>query len=847
MALTAGTRVGPYEVAGLLGAGGMGEVYRARDLRLDRDVALKLLPEPLAGNPDSVARFEREARILAAVSHPNVAAIYGVEDAGGTHALVLELIEGPTLDESIADAATHGTGLPLDRAIDIARQITLGLEAVHDKGIVHRDLKPANIKIAPDGVVKVLDFGLGRVADAAGSPASTITGAFTQAGMVVGTAAYMSPEQARGGAIDRRADLWAFGCVLFEMLAGARAFAGDAWSDTIARVMGGDPDWTRLPLDTPPAIRRLLRRCLEKDVRRRLRDIGDARLEIDDAASESAEPALTRTREISVERLTDAMGIAGSPALSPDGRMVAFVAVANGRRHIWIRMAAGGAPLQVTRDDADHDAPRWIADSSAIIYYSPAPNAANGFLWRIATLGGTPRRIAPATGGADVSRDGRRLAFFQAVDGAVALVTTTIDGASPSTVLTLSPEFRYECPRWSPDEREIAFQQTGTLFVARIDVATVGTGARRTLARAGWLRGHAWLPDGSGLVYSSSAGSTLAYPPTNNLRIVGAGGDRDRQLTFGDVSYQEPDLRDAGRLLASRVRGRSDVWSFPIDGTPADNVANAVRVTNQTGQIQVPAISPDGRTLVYVSDSGGHSNLWLAGADGSGATQITFEHDPAVTVGVPFWTPAGDRVIVVRGHQGTLDVCAMAPDGTGFTTLVHQAFSPCTSADGRWLYFSRPDVTLEKMDLATGAILPVRANATGAAGGGSRALYFTQTTDPALASRSDNELCRAEVDDGPATSLARIPASRVPLAPRLWIHSMLSPDERWLATPLLDSTSANLWLIPTDGSAMRAVTDFGERSVFMARSVSWSPDSRRLYAAVAEVDADIVVVEGLLG
>ena len=541
-----------------------------------------------------------------------------------------------------------------------------------------------------------------------------------------------------------------------------------------------------MPRDTPSAIRRLLRRCLEKDVRRRLRDIGDARLELEDAAAESIEPASVRQREISVERLTDAVGIAVAPALSPDGRMVAFVAVANGRRHIWIRMAAGGAPLQVTRDDADHDAPRWIADSSAIIYYSPTANAANGFLWRIATLGGTPRRLAPATGGADVSRDGRRLAFFQAMDGAVALVATTIDGASPSTVLMLSPEFRYECPRWSRDDREIAFQQTGTLFVARIEVATVAGGARRTVARAGWMRGHTWLPDGSGLVYSSSAGSTLAYPPTNNLRTVGAGGDHDRQLTFGDVSYHEPDVRDTGRLLASRVRGRSDIWSFPIDGTPAENVRNAVRVTNQTGQIQVPAVSPDGRTVVYVSDSGGHSNLWCAGVDGSAATQITFERDPAVTVGVPFWTPGADRILFVRGHQGALDVCAIAPDGTGFTTMVHQAFSPCISADGRWLYFSRPDVTLEKMDLTTGTILPVRANATGAAGGGARPLYFTQTTDPALASRSDNELCRAEIDDGPATPLARVPASRVALAPRLWIHSMLSPDERWLATPLLD-------------------------------------------------------------
>jgi dipeptidyl aminopeptidase/acylaminoacyl peptidase len=234
----------------------------------------------------------------------------------------------------------------------------------------------------------------------------------------------------------------------------------------------------------------------------------------------------------------------------------------------------------------------------------------------------------------------------------------------------------------------------------------------------------------------------------------------------------------------------------------------------------VPAVSPDGRTLVFVSDSGGHSNLWLADADGSGATQITFERDPAVSVGVPLWMPSGDRILFVRGRDGRLDVCAVAPDGSGFTTVVEQAFSPCPSPDGRWLYFSRPDVRLGKIDMATGSVETVRPNATGAASGGGT-LYFTQTTDPALASRSDNEVCRATPEDGEAEPLARVAASRVPLAPRLWIHSTLSPDGQWLAAPLLDSTTANLWLIPTAGGPMRAVTDFGERAVFMARAVSW--------------------------
>jgi Tol biopolymer transport system component len=845
--LDAGARVGQYEVSGLIGAGGMGEVYRARDPRLGRDVALKLLPEIYARHPEHLARFEREARLLAAISHANVAAIYGVEDAGGARALVLELVEGPTLEEVVASAARLGP-LPLERVLDLARQIALGLEAAHEKSILHRDLKPGNVKLTPDGVVKVLDFGLGRLIEPSAADA-TITAGVTTAGMVIGTAAYMSPEQAGGEIADRRSDIWSFGCVVFEMLTLKRAFAADSISAIIARVLGSEPDWTLLPPGTPPALRRLLRRCLEKDPRRRLRDIGDARLELDEAAAEAAGGGgapLTIRPDVRVERLTDAVGIAGSPALSPDGRMIAFVAIAGGRRHIWIRMIAGGGPLQITRDDADHDAPRWTPDSAGIVYYSPAADGASGHLWRISALGGTPRRLARSTGGADVSHDGRHLAFFHADRGAASLMTATLDGSNLETVLPLPPEYRYDCPRWSPDDREIAFQEAGWLFQARIDVARVSGAARRTVARDAWLRGHAWLPDGSGLVYSSSAGSTLAYPPTNNLRAVDRDGGRDRQLTFGDVSYLDPDLGGPGRLLASRVRSRSDIWSFPIDGRPADNVRDAIRVTRQTGQIQVPSMSPDGSRIAYISDSGGHSNLWICAADGADPRQITFERDAGVTVAVPAWAPAGDRLVFVRGCRGSVDLCAIGAEGESFATIVPEAFAPMWSADGRWIYFSRANLRLEKIDVATGAVVPVRADASSSSmARDGRTLFFVRVLGPTHA-RGDNEVCRADGDDGAAEALARIPASRVPLSPRLWVHPNLSPDERWLAAPLLDSTTANVWLIPAAGGDMRAVTDFGDRSVFIARWVSWSPDSRRIYAAVADVDADIVALEGLL-
>ena len=284
MPLSAGDKLGPYEILAPLGSGGMGEVYRARDSRLDRDVALKVLPDAFARDPERLARFEREAKALAALNHPNIAAIYGFEESGAVRFLVLELVPGETL-----------TGpLPVDEAARLAHQITDAIEAAHERGILHRDLKPANIKVTPEGKVKVLDFGLAKALGAdetsAGDPSQspTMSLAATRAGTVLGTAAYMSPEQARGRPLDRRTDVWAFGCVLYEMLTGRQAFHGDTVSDTLVAVLKTDPDWAALPAGTPDYIRRLLERCLEKDPTRRLRDVGDAWL----LAEERGTPAV---------------------------------------------------------------------------------------------------------------------------------------------------------------------------------------------------------------------------------------------------------------------------------------------------------------------------------------------------------------------------------------------------------------------------------------------------------------------------------------------------------------------------------------------------------------------------
>jgi serine/threonine-protein kinase len=285
MPLSTGTRLGPYEILKPIGAGGMGEVYRAIDTKLGRDVAIKVLPESFAQDPDRMARFERETQVLASLNHPNIAAIYGLED----RALVMELVEGPTLAERVA----HGP-IPLEEALPIARQIAEAFEYAHERGIVHRDLKPANIKITPEGRVKVLDFGLAKAltaetaaADPASSP--TLTMRATMAGVILGTAAYMSPEQARGAVVDKRADIWSYGVVLMEMLTGRRTFVGETVSDTLAAVLRAELDWTALPPETSAAIRRLLRRCLERDRKKRLPDIAMARLEIDEGLAAPVE------------------------------------------------------------------------------------------------------------------------------------------------------------------------------------------------------------------------------------------------------------------------------------------------------------------------------------------------------------------------------------------------------------------------------------------------------------------------------------------------------------------------------------------------------------------------------
>jgi serine/threonine protein kinase len=861
--LPPGTRFGPYEVVGVLGAGGMGEVYRAHDSRLGRDVALKVLPTAIAADPERLARFDREARALAALNHPNIGAIYGIEEGNGQPALVLELVEGPTLHEAIRSAfarQNRRAGIAEADALAIAGQIAEALEAAHDRGIVHRDLKPVNIKIAAHNIVKILDFGLAK-ADRPGALSGddeTKTELATERGLALGTPGYMSPEQSSGEPTGPQTDIWAFGCVLFEMLTGRPTFEGTSATEVLRAVFSVDPDWQLLPPTTSPLVRRLLGRCLQKDRRERPRHIGDVWLDVAEARRPQATaPVVTTTvRETNVDfrRLTESAGLKSHPAISPDGKMVAFTAVSHGKRQIWIQLVAGGAALQLTRDKVDHDEPRWSPDSSRLIYFTPGKQANDsGSIWEISALGGNPRRVTSALENGDISHDGRRLALVRRTAAGVELAVMAFDGSTDHVVTPLDPTYAHSCVRWSPDDQTLATQRSRfTEFETRVLLAPASGGEVITIARADWIRGLAWRPDGRALVYSASTGSTMPYPPTHNLRMVDRDGGHDSPLTFGDASYLEPDVQHGGQIVASRARSRSDVWLFPAFGTPAENVKNAVRVTRQTGHVQTPSMSPSGEEFVFVSDQGGHSNLWISAVDGSDLRQLTFERDPDTVIGIAQWSPRGDLIAFIAAKAGRLGLGLVAPDGSGQRLLV-AGFAASWSADGQWLYFTRADGQIYKVNVDDGSERVVRQGAAPSVSRDGRGLVYVaraEKTDGPLNSPvthiTDWQVLRAEPEDGPATPIATIGQHRMPFSQRFVPMLHESPDGQWLALPLADGETSNIWRLPAASGPMVPVTDFGDRATLITRWVCWTPDGQHIAAAVAETDVDIVLLGGLI-
>jgi Tol biopolymer transport system component len=555
-------------------------------------------------------------------------------------------------------------------------------------------------------------------------------------------------------------------------------------------------------------------------------------------------PAVARTQS-----LTELVGLEESPAIAPDGKSVAFVAMVGSHRQVFVRLIAGGVALQITREPLEHLFPRWFPDSSSIVYFSPAgAGEAQGTLRAVSALGDVSRQLVGALGGGDVSLPDGRLAYFRLAEGGVELVTSMNDGARPGVVARLPGGSYYWHPRWSHDARFIAFQRgDGVRF--DLFVAPAAGGEPRQVTHDNTLiDGLSWLPDDRGIVYSSSRGSTMPYLPTFSLWKAGIDGGAPTPLTTHETSYMYPDVHQDGTLVVARMRMQFDVWQFPSGGPPADNVGRSLRLTRQTGHVQTPTVAPGGDEVAFLSDSGGHANIWVLATTTGELRQITHERDPDIAIGVPIWSPDGGSIAFVSSRGGAglgFGIWAVTPDGGNLRQLVTSGLGAARSPDGRWLYYvERASGGLKKVPRDGGTPLVVRPegarNVIGLVGS---TLYYLD--ERPLVDGTPEFLIRAATpEDGPTRVVARVPASRVPS----WqiVNPSLSPDGKWLAQPLTDGVMTNIWAVSTSTGEWRQITDFGDRATFIARRVSWSPDGMFVLAAVGEGDADIVRLDGLV-
>ncbi len=764
-----GTRLGSYEITAPLGEGGMGVVYRATDSKLKRQVAIKVLPEAFASDAERLARFEREAQLLAQLQHPNIASIYGLEESNGVRALVMELVEGEDLAERLKRGA-----LPLDEALAVARQIAEALEEAHERGIVHRDLKPANVKLTPDGKVKVLDFGLAKAMDAPGTSSAvdlehsptlmnspTMTAAGSRIGVILGTASYMSPEQARGKAVDRRADIWAFGVVLWEMLAGRRLFDGETVSDVLASVLTREPDLGALPAATPPTVRQLVRRCLDRDPRRRLRDIGEARVLLENPGSVEPEPRTTRrpwprwavaalaailagagtiggvlagrripaaaNDELRMSPLTYRRGTVLRARFAPDGQTVVYGAA-------WDGEPVGVYSVRLdTRESRSLDVPGAdvLAVSSAGELALALGNRftigweSTSTLARMPLGGGAPREVLERVQDADWAPDGQGLAVVREV-GPLRRLEYPIGKTLYETGGWISNA------RVGRDGKSVAFLDHRARGDNTASVKVVGPdGVVRTVS-ASAANGLSWsasgeelfFPGGNGLRAASptgrsrvlfrslggthlkdvsAAGLVLVTRTTQQREIVGRppGESRDRNLSWLDWSFPTA-LSDDGRSVLFEEQNLGAEYGLFLRRTDG---GAPVRL----GDGRALALSPDGRWVLSTRTADGERELLLL-PTGAGETRRLGR--PAIVASAASFLPGGERLVLsgsvesggARLYTFDLATAKLAPiSPEGITAY----FSAIASPDGRFAFATSPEGRLTLYPVGEGEPLVV--------------------------------------------------------------------------------------------------------------------------------------------
>jgi eukaryotic-like serine/threonine-protein kinase len=719
MSLPPGTRVGAYEVSVPLGAGGMGEVYRARDSKLNREVALKVLPAALAADPDRLARFTREAQTLAALNHPSIATIYGVEEAGGIRALIMELVAGDDLSVLIARGP-----IPLNEALPIARQIAEALEAAHEQGIVHRDLKPANVKIRHDGTVKVLDFGLAKALSPEGAGATsdvlnspTITApAMTAAGMILGTAAYMAPEQARGKAVDKRADIWAFGVVLYEMLTGARLFDGESVAETLGLIFAREPDLTKLPAATPAGVHALIARCLVKNPRERLRDIGDARLQVDDAISGRGEQPRAAAPVVAVERRKPwALWVAASlialaaaaagwlgrpaaptspirlsiamppgeqvmtfPAIASDGQVIAYVSGRTAATSKLYLRTLGDFVARPVANSVGAQYPFFSPDGRGIAFF------AGGKLRRASVAGGAAIDIAPSatpwggtwdTQGRIVYTTGLGSGLWRVpADGGMPEQLTKPDGADAG--------YAHVFPERLPGTGDLLFAYWGRTFqAAQLSEQTrtwrAITPPSKTIVVSTYATsGHLLTNDGAGAVLASRWDPTATSPVRPETPVI----DGVYWTLGGDRSWINVSENGTAVYVPGDPSNRHVVW--------VDRQGRSTQLPGSGEIVNQATLSRDGHRVIY----GSTPAHWVLDLRTGARTRLISE----VRSWHGGWLPGDARIAVSSNKDGDWDLYTIASSGGEMTPLLKRPFAQhvqAVASNGSIVYLERQPET----------------------------------------------------------------------------------------------------------------------------------------------------------
>jgi len=811
MLIGPGTRLGPYEVTALIGEGGMGKVWRAHHTALKRDDALKVLPDAFASDPERLARFRREAQVLASLNHPNIAHVYGLEQSDGVQALVMELVEGPTLADRIAQGP-----IPVDEALPIAKQIAEALEAAHEQGIIHRDLKPANIKLRPDGMVKVLDFGLAKAleptpgvgVDATASPTITSPAMMTGVGVLLGTAAYMSPEQARGKAVDKRSDIWAFGCVLYEMLTGRRAFDGEDVSDTLANVLKSEPDWTAVPASVSPAVQTLIRASLQKDRRRRLAGSAGVLFVLEHHVTlESApgvrngerapatlawrkaapvigaalvaaiaagyamwamrrEPAGPVSRFRIVLPADEQFGRVGRQllALSPDGAQLAYVTA--GRLHLHPFNQLDPAPIRGIEGSGINApaSPFFSPDGDWIGFWQ------SGQLKKVSVMGGPSVTLADAAGappfGASWSDDDTLL--FST--GAGGIWRVSANGGTPERIVEVDAGRLAHGPQMLPDGQTVLFtQSTGGANWDEADIVaySLETGSRNALVRGG--HDGRYLPTGH-IVYVLR--NTLFAVPFDvaSLRVRGApvplvegvatgvGGLGGGGATTGAAHFSisaNGTLAYVSGIVGAFATNRTLVW---VDRQGEED---PVKLPPQF--YNYPRLSPDGTRVAVDLVRQGNRDIWVGDLARGTLTRVTT--DPTIDR-VPLWMPGGQTLVFSSDREGGSNLYRQAANGTGQAERLTEGkefhFPHTTSPDGKWLVF--------------------RQSGPGQGVGGLGVDLMMLTFEGA----------------GPPRAGAQTPVKPTPLVQTSFIedNAVISPDGRWLAYEADTSGEREIYVRP---------------------------------------------------